>query len=266
MTRYVTDSLYTFELIFSLGILSICIIIALIKKDKVPFWIFLLTTLFHSILELVAQGVGDRVVETTYLFGIIPVGYPIIPIIIGLFEGGLVGISGVLLMRGVVYKDKFSIKVLLLIVGILLLFEIIGTVMIRNNLAIDPSALEITRRHLFTPGSAALLIATYSIGILGIIPWKKIPKKIKWGLLYYYFGLIIISAGMVIPLHITGVRYIEYFNGSTYVRADPFLDILIMYGYNAMIESAGYFMAYYVIFYYLKLLKNRKEIQNNKNK
>ncbi|MHA1753485.1 MAG: hypothetical protein ACTSYZ_14065 [Candidatus Helarchaeota archaeon] len=258
VSRYTTDLLYTFELIFAVAICISCIIVALLKKDKAPLLVFLLTTAFHSTVELIAQGMGTRMVETTLLFGVIPVGYPFIPIIMGLFEGGLVGLSGLLFMRCIIYKDKFAFKYFLLIIAILLFFEISGYLMITRMLLTNPAELEITRRQIFSEGGIIVLIVMYSVSVIGILPWKSIPRKIKFGLLYYYLGIVLISLCMIIPLHVGGIWYIEYFNGVSYSRVNIFLDILIMYGYNGLVESAGFFMGYYVIFYYLKLLKDRK--------
>ncbi|MHA1230115.1 MAG: hypothetical protein ACTSRP_05385 [Candidatus Helarchaeota archaeon] len=264
VSRYVTD-LYTFELVFSVCILIICLFNYFIRKDKYPLYVFSATTLFHSILELIAQGSGTRTVEPTHLFGIIEVGYPFIPIIIGLFEGGMVGLCGLLLMRAVIYKDKFSLKFFLIIIGLLLLFEILGVIIVKGILTTDPGSLEITRRHLFSEGSIILLIIMYSIAIIGILPWKNIPRKNKFGLLYYYIGIVAISLVMIIPLHVAGTRFIEYFDGVNYIKVNIMLQILIMYGYDALVEAAGFFMAYYVLFYYLKWLKPAKiDKQNQK--
>ncbi|MHA1143261.1 MAG: hypothetical protein ACTSRW_00845 [Candidatus Helarchaeota archaeon] len=255
MTRYVTQLLYTFELIFSLGILASCAIVAILKKDKIPLWVFLATSGFHTCMELLAEGVGARVVESTLLFGIIPISYPFTPIILGLFEGGLVGLSGLLFMRAVLFRDKFSLWYFVIVCSIMVLIEIPGAVLIQKTLLVNPAALEITRRDLFSIGSIIILVVMYGIAFVGILPWKKIPKEGKMGLLYYYLGLMIISVAMAIPLHVAGLRYIEIFNGFAYYRTNIFLEILIMYGYTGAIESSGFFVGYYVIYYYLGWFK-----------
>ncbi|MHC1590626.1 MAG: hypothetical protein ACXQS8_00910 [Candidatus Helarchaeales archaeon] len=262
MTRYTTQLLYTFELIFSIAILSSCILVAFLKKDKVPLWVFLATSGFHTCVELWAEGVGIRVVETTLLFGVIPVSYPFTCIILGLFEGGLVGLSGLLCLRAILHRDKFSTYYFIAIAGAMFLLEIPGVIMIRRTLLVDPVALEITRRILFSSGALITLAVMYGFAMICILPWKKVPKKAKQGLLYWYLGLMIISVLMVIPLHVGGVRYIEIFTGTTYMRTNLALEILVMYGYTGAIESSGFFMAYYVPYYLLGWFEERSILQD----
>ncbi|MHA1894091.1 MAG: hypothetical protein ACTSX4_06300 [Candidatus Helarchaeota archaeon] len=257
ITRYVTSMLYTFELLFATAVLISCIIIARRKKDKIPLWIFLATTLFHTCIELWAEGFGIRVVEDTVLFNLIPIVYPITPIILGLFEGGLVGLSGLLLTRILLYKDKFALKFLSSIIGALLFFEIMGIFTIKKVLFENPAALEITRREVFGIGSIIILIIMYTVAIIGILPWKKVSKTGKIGLLYYYLGLVLITTAMDIPLHISGLRYAEIFNGTTYVRVNILLDILILYVFDIGVEAAGFFIAYYVIYHHVGWIEKK---------
>ena len=257
ITRYVTSMLYTFELLFATIILISCIIIATRKKDKVPLWIFLATALFHTCIELWAEGFGIRVVEDTILFNLIPISYPITPIILGLFEGGLVGLSGLLLTRILLYKDRFALKFLSCVIGALLFFEIIGIFSIKKVLLENPGALEITRREVLGSGSIIILIIMYVIAIIGILPWKKVSRNGKVGLLYYYLGLVLITIAMDIPLHVSGLRYAEIFNGTTFVRVNILLDILILYGFDIGVEAAGFFIAYYVIYYHVGWIERR---------
>ncbi|MHA1439293.1 MAG: hypothetical protein ACTSPD_17110 [Promethearchaeota archaeon] len=104
MSRYSTAMLYTFEFIIVLVLFFILIFFYIKDIDKKSLWVYVITGVFHSIMELIAEGLGVRVIKNASIFTI-SVGYPFLPIILGFFEGGMICLGAYHFTRIIVNKD-----------------------------------------------------------------------------------------------------------------------------------------------------------------
>lgn len=81
IVRYATPSLYTFELVVVLGVWAL--VPALWRAgDRRPLAVYTIAGLYSSAFELLAQGSGVRAIADARLFGLVPVGYPLLPFLL----------------------------------------------------------------------------------------------------------------------------------------------------------------------------------------
>ncbi len=251
--------LYTFELIVSIVIFLVVVYFNRKNIDKNSLWVYLLTGIGHSILELVAQGTGTRKIENAYVFNNIPLIYPFTAFILGFFEGGLFCLAAYYFVKSVALKDKFSTKIFIALSVSLFIIIFLGAITMRISIDSGASDVSLTRRDIFSPYSLILMIILYSFSIGYFALNKSIPKKEKLTLLYFYLGVNIFTFIVIFPNHIMGIRYIEKSLDGTYITASLLEQILVMYGYNIGLDAAGYFMAYYVIIYRFHLIEFKRE-------
>lgn len=252
MSRYANYLIYTFEFLFSVVVLIIVIFLYLKKIERNSLKVYLITAFFHTILELIAEGTGTRVINDASLFGI-PIGYPFLPIILGFFEGGLICLGAYHFTRIVVNKDKFSLKFFILLYFIPFTLILFGSIMMRIQLENEPASLSLTRRALLTPMSLILLSIFYSIAVIYLILKKDLKRNDRLAFLYFFIGVVLYTSVMNVPTHIAGVRYIEIMENGDYVYADWFGQIVIMYGFDLLLES-GFYIHYFVIIHYFKMI------------
>ncbi len=255
MSRYSTDALYSFEFTFIFVLFFILIIFWKKLNDKNSLKVYVTTGLLHSIVELVGQGTGARRISTTYLFGVLQVGYPVLPIILGFFEGGLFCLIAYHVVRILANKDAFSLKFALIFSAIMGTLITLGGLSIKQELKSNPFAIIFTRRIIFLPQVLIILIAFFIISFGYFFLKKDIPKEHKKGFIYFYVGMVYVTALMIVPLHILGVRFIEVYQNFIFVYASPLEQVTVMYGFNIAIESAGYFLPYYIIIYHFKWIE-----------
>ena len=253
MTRYGTPLLYTAEFLIVLAVFLIVLIFYIRGTDKKSLWIYLMTGIFHSIMELIAEGTGTRIIEDAVIFGI-PIGYPFLPFILGFFEGGLICLGAYHFTKIVVDKDKFSIKFFTLLYAIPFTLILFGSFAMKAQLENDPTQLTLTRRDLFTPTSIILLSIFYSIAIAYFLLNRSINKEKKLTLLYYFIGVALYTSVMNVPSHIAGIRYIEVQSDGGYVPASLLEQFIVLYALVLVLES-GFYIHYYVIIYHFKMIE-----------
>ena len=109
MTRYSTSLLYTAEFLFDILFLAMVLILYVRGLDKKSLWVYIIFGLLHSVMELIAEGTGTRVIKDAMIFSI-PVGYPFLPFVLGFFEGGFICLGAYHFTRAILNKDKLSMK------------------------------------------------------------------------------------------------------------------------------------------------------------
>jgi len=257
MARYYTNTLYTFELIFDCALFLILLLFYVRKIDKGSLVVFLFTGTIHAILEIFAQITETRVVQDTLLFDIIYVGFPILPIIMGFYEGGVFCLAAYHFVKIIANKDRYSTKFFSILCAITILITTTGAISMRFQLESDPSGVNFTRRTITNPFAIILMISLYSITISYFIINKKISSKDKLTVLYFYLGLVLFTFFMILPVHIFGIRYIEKDANGSYIAANLIEQVLIMYAYQLMTDAAGFFIQDYIVLYHFVYLKDR---------
>jgi hypothetical protein len=219
--------------------------------ERNSLWVFLVTGGFHSVIEAIIALTGVRKIENARILNR-SISFPLPALIVGFFEGGIISLAAFHFARAITYYDSFSIWLFNCFCIIFGLLTLIGSVIIRKQRDSNPTHLQITRRKLFTPGSVCLLLIFFLIacGYL-LFNWSISPQAWK-SLLYFFTGVVIFLAVMIIPLHCLGIRFIEIRTTDGYVRASPFEQIAIMYPFNTILE-AGWFVCNWVLIHALKL-------------
>ncbi|MFX1338300.1 MAG: hypothetical protein ACFFDK_06805 [Promethearchaeota archaeon] len=259
VSRYATPAIYTFEFIVSVIIFLFVLYLNLKDFDKKSIWVFLIASALHSITELIAQGVGTRIIEDAYLFNV-PINYPITAIIIGFFEGGFIALGAYHFVRVLANKDPLSIKFVIITLTILMGFLLLGSYYMRIQIDSNLSPVTLTRRDIFAPNAIILLIFLFSITITYFSLSKKVQPNERITLLYWYLGLALFSLLLVLPTHIFQVRYIEVKNNGGYAPVSVIEQIIIMYGYNICIEATGFLIYIYIFIYHFDLIEIKKGI------
>ncbi|MHA1293877.1 MAG: hypothetical protein ACTSQJ_14565 [Promethearchaeota archaeon] len=258
MSRYGSAVIYTFEFLFSVGLIAILVVLYWKKLDRNSLPVFLISSMFHTILELGAQGLGIRVVTGAMIFSI-EIGYPFICIIIGFFEGGLVGFSAYHFVQWIDKNETYSRNIFLGVSLFLIGFFTIHNLLSQLYFADATSVASITRREIFSPLSILFLIILFLIPILYIFLYKGVLPEERKLLLSFYLGLSLFTLVIIIPNHLSGLRFIEIRTGDTYKKA-PLLDqILIMYGYNGLFESGGFLIQHFIVLHYFGFLRYQKK-------
>ena len=255
MSRYSTDIFYTFEFIVCITILCILIFFAKKSGEKKSLYVYLVTGFLHSIIELIAEGVGNRVISETYLFSVIYLTYPFLPFILGFFEGGLYCLLAYHFVRYLMNRDRFSLKFFLSFTIVFLTFISLGAMRMQSDVLTDPLAVTFTRRALLSISTLILYTVFYIVSIGYFLLNKRVTSRHRLSFFYFYIGLIVVTALMVIPLHLAGIRFIEYSQNGSYFYASIPEQILVLYGYSLAIEAAGIFIPYYVIIYHFNLIQ-----------
>ena len=249
MSRYSSDMLYTFEFIICIAMLVLLIFLAKKRGEKHSLYVYLLTGLLHSIIELVAEGTGNRVISETYLFGKIFITYPFLPFILGFFEGGLFCLIAYHFVRMVMNHDRFSLKFFSVSS---IFFFVMNTL---GGLRMQSGPTTFTRREIFSIGTIITMIIFIAIAVGYFLLKKDIPPKQRKSLFYFYIGLILVTVFMVLPLHILGIRFIEIFQDPLYIYASIPEQILVMYGYSLSLEAAGFFLPFFILIYHFKWIE-----------
>jgi len=249
MSRYSTDMLYTFEFVVSISFFILLFILWRKYGEKNSLLVYLFTGLLHSAVELLAQGSGIRAISSTYLFGTILVSYPFLPFILGFFEGGLYCLLAYHFVRLMMNRDRFSLKFFSFFAIFFIATSTLGALSMQSGVA------TFTRREIFSLGPVILLSIFIIISLGYFIFNRRVTTVHRKSFFYFYLGLFLVTAMMVIPLHILGIRFIEVYQEGTYVYASFFEQIAVMYGYSLAIEAAGFFLPYYVLIYHFKLIE-----------
>ena len=255
MTRYSSGSMiYNFE--FVLLIIFTLISVYLWKKrdDKSSFLVFIIAGSLESCIELIAQGFGVRIITETYLFNVFYVGYPFLPFILGFYEGGVFCLLSYQFVKYMLLKNKFSGILFGASTATITFFTFIGAMMMRLSINAGDTAINLTRRNVFNPGTTLILIVCYCITFGYLFINKNVLKKDWSGLFYWYLGIVILYGLVFVSLNIFMIRYIEIMEGSMYVTASFYEQLLVLYGYGLALEPTGFFLPLYIIIHRFKLL------------
>lgn len=255
MSRYSTGILYNFEFLVCISIFLVLLFFWKKFKEKNSMSVYLITGTLHSVVELIAEGVGTRVISITTLFGIIKLGYPFTAFILGFFEGGLFCLMAYYVVRIFMNKDRFALKFVLIFSIIFSILITLGAINMNMTIKSNPFSIIFTRREIFSSTAIILLILFFIISFSYFFLNKKILFKYKKSLLYFYFGMIYVTVLFIVPLHILAIRFIEVNQNNIFIYASLTEQIIIMYGFNIGLEAAGYFLPYYIIIYYFKLIE-----------
>lgn len=265
MARYATDLLYIFEF---LVVIALFVILLLIWKKsrkigKNSFLVYIISGLYHTGIELLAQGTGNREVPEITI-NTITIGYPFLPFILGFFEGGLFCLIAYHFVNYIIQKSSFSKKFALILTSILLGFIILNSVKSYFDLLVDTSGYDFTAREIFSWLTIILLIISFVISFGYFFLNKNISKIYKKSFMYWYLGLIIFTFVLCFPLNIFGIRYIASFDGSSYVTVSILEQFLVLYVYSLSLEAAGFFLPIYIILYKFKIVEFENEnLRNN---
>ncbi len=253
IVRYSTPALYTFELVVVLAVWVV--VLALWRAgDRRSLAAYVIGGLYNSGIELLAQGSGVRTILDVRLFGVLPVGYPLLPLILGFFEGGVLLLTGFEILRGLRERDRRALRVGIGITAGLLALIIPGALQMRAQLAADPQSLALTTRGLLRPGSIAILAACYSVGLGYAFLASPTPRRDRRGLLGWYAIIAAVAVTWYTPAFLTGGRSIGTLQNGTYTLVSLPEQIAVLYGYSIVFEAAGFYLPVYVILRLCRLL------------
>ena len=113
MVRYSTPALYTFELVVVVAVW----VLVLWRRTTDPrsLTVYVIAGSYDSAVELLAQGSGVRTIAGAQIFGAIMVGYPVLPFILGFFEGGVLLLVGYGILRGIQERDRRAMRMALIL-------------------------------------------------------------------------------------------------------------------------------------------------------
>jgi hypothetical protein len=109
-----------------------------------------------------------------------------------------------------------------------------------------------TRRDLFHAGGLINLAIYFAVSVGYFVLYKRVTNAHRKSFVYYYLGMILVTAFFIVPFHIIGVRFIEIAPG---VLASLPEQILLMYGWNLAVEAVVLFLPQYVLIYHFKLIE-----------
>jgi hypothetical protein len=245
MTRHSTELMLTFELVADVLVGGLVIYLYRARVDRNSVWVYFLIGGLHAILEVYLALAGVRRIEHPAIAGI-PIGFPLPAIITGIFEGGLIGLAAYHFVRAVVNGDLLSRRIFVWFCVVFGTLTTISSLMIRIQLRSHPDALTLTRRALFTWGGAGLLPAFFLVAATYFLLNRRLSAVARYTALYYYAGVVIFLAVMIVPLHAFGIRFIERGEAHGYARASALEQLVIMYLFNILLE-AGWFVCDYVL-------------------
>lgn len=247
MVRYSTPALYTFELVIALAVGILVTVLWKRNGDPRPAAVYVVAGLYDSAVELIAQGSGVRLIPDVQLFGVLPLGYPFLPFILGFFEGGVLLLTGYEILRAVQDGNEAAKRTAFaLTLGLFVLISI-GTIATSAQLKLDPDALAVTSRTLFSPSSLLLLAFCYGVSLAYVFGGKGNGARERWGLAVWYAGVAIVAAVWYTPPLIGGTRVIGTLRDGVYVPVGWFEQIAVLYGYSIVFEAAGFYLPVYVI-------------------
>ncbi|MBD3228286.1 MAG: hypothetical protein GF329_08855 [Candidatus Lokiarchaeota archaeon] len=266
MARYATDLLYIFEFLVVISLFAVLMLIwkKSGKDGKTSLLVYIISGLYHTGIELLAQGTGVREVPEITI-GTIIIGYPFLPFVLGLFEGGIFCLIAYHFVRYMIQRSNFSKKFILIFTGIILFFLIMNSIKSYFDLLIGASGYKFTAREIFSIPTIIIIIICFAISFGYFFLNKNISKIYKKSFIYWYIGLVIFTLVLVLPLNVFGIRYIASYNGTTYVAVSIIEQILVLYIYSLSLEAAGFFLPIYIILYQFKIIQFEDKIKDKKD-
>jgi len=254
MVRYSTEALYTFEAAVVLAVWILVLVLWRQSGDARPLAVYVVGGLYNSGIELLAATSGTRTVTDVQLFGVLPVGFPVLPLILGFFEGGVLILVGFQLVRGILERDRRALWVGLGVMGTLCALISVGAASMREQLAANPDALTLTVRALFTPGSLAILGGCCGVALAYVFGVRRGDARERKMLLLWAAGIALTCAAWYTPVFLSGARRISALVDGSYVPVGMFEQIAVLYGFSLAFEAAGFYLPVYVILRALGLI------------
>jgi len=246
------NMIYTYEFIVVIIILIILILFWKLRDDRNSLFVYIITGIIETIIELLASASGIRTIEKTYLFEVFYIGFPLLQVIMGFFEGGVICIIAYHLIQGIMLKNKLSLKFSLSYLIVSTIIMMFSRVSLFFNVSQDSNS--ITRRSIFSLGSIILLISCFLVSFGYFFLNKTIDKRDRISFLLWYLFIIVVYFPVFLISHITMTRFIEIEQNGTY-KVAPLLDqILVLYVYGLGLEAGGLFLPFYVIIHYFHLI------------
>lgn len=254
VVRHSSQALYSFELLVALLAWVLVLAVWWRSGDKAPLLAYLIGGLYDTAVELLAQATGVRGMPEVRLFGRWAVGFPVLPFILGFFEGGVLLLAGFGLVRGVLAHDRRALVLGVGVAGGLAAIIVLATLAMKARLGLDPNAFEITSRALFSKGSLLILAACYSLSI-GYACLDRGGERRDWrGLLLWYGSIALVAATWYTPAFAAGVRGIATLHDGQFTTVSLGEQFLVLYGYSIVFEAAGFYLPVYVILRRCRLL------------
>lgn len=255
MVRESTTFLYTFELVVVVAVAILVLVLWRTTGDARALAAYLVGGLYDSVIELLAAGSGARTVTPVALFGVLPVGFPVLPLILGFFEGGVLVLAAFELTRGILERDRRALRVGAGIVVALCVLITIGAVGMPGYLAAHPEEMIRTVRTLFAPTSLLILAASWGLTLAYVfgLGSARDPK----GLLVWYLTLLLAAGVWYTPVFVSGTRRIAALVDGTYQPVGMVEQVAVLYGFSLLFEAAGFYLPVYVILRWLGLLGRR---------
>jgi len=247
MVRESTTLLYSFELVVVVAAAILVLVLWRATGDARALGAYLVGGLYDSVIELLAAGSGARTVTPVALFGVLPVGFPVLPLILGFFEGGVLVLAAFELTRGVLERDRRALRVgagIVVALGALITIGAAGTDM-PGYLVAHPEARVRTVRALFAPASLLILAASWGLTLAYVFGRGSAgdPK----GLLVWYVTLLLAAGVWYTPVFVSGTRRIAALVDGTYQPVGMVEQIAVLYGFSLLFEAAGFYLPVYVL-------------------
>lgn len=255
MVRNSTPALYTFEFVVVVAVWVLVVLLWRRGGDARPLAAYVVGGLFNSGIELLAAASGTRTVTAVALFGVLPIGFPFLPLILGFFEGGVLVLAAFELTRGLVERDRLALRVGAGIVVVLCLLISIGAAGMPGYLAAHPEAATRTVRALFTPGSLRILVACWGVA-LAYVFWIGDARD-RRNLFVWYATLVGTAGTWYTPVFLSGTRHIAALVDGVYQPVGMLEQIAVLYGFSLLWEAAGYYLPVYVMLRLLGLFAPR---------
>ena len=204
--------------------LAISLFFAFKKEDNNYIVIFISSTIFFGIVELILSSLGMRAESwTVMVFGVVIPTY-LTWLFQGLGEGAIYGVSGFLFLDMYLKRDdekEFKLRRNLFIITMIIVF--ICSIIV----GILGSTKPITSvRPMF--GVVAILylslVIIISLGLAKFVAFEGFLKDLK----NYLIGSFIFIVVNLEPMHILGTRYIGVLTNGNVTYADPIYQVLIM--------------------------------------
>jgi hypothetical protein len=217
-----------------------------IYKKKDYFWVYVTGTIIWAILEFSVQYIGVRAFNPVTLFGI-PISLPIVALLRGAAEGGVVAFGGLVITDLLINKKTRLFGAILTILTAVVLT--LGTT--RNALPQKIiGGLVSSRRDMFSIGE----IITFSIAIIVSIYWIFVSdKKTKNRAILLLIVMTILSGVWTIASVISNMRWIEVVTNGVLVEAPLILSFLALF-YDCLVEIGFMYLPFFFIPYFLGLL------------
>lgn len=247
VVRSSSHALYSFELVVVAMVWVLVLALWFRGGDRRPLWAYLAGGLYNTGVEVLAQTSGVRTMPDVLLFGTLPVGFPVLPFILGFFEGGVLLLAGFEVVRGLLERERRSLRVgAAIVVGVLALV-IVGVVAMRARAAGHGAVVEVTARALFSSGSLLILSVCYAVGIGFALLDVRGDGHDRRGLLLWYVVVASIAAAWYTPAFVAGTRGIARLQDGAYVPPGTIEQVAVLYGYSIVFEAAGFYLPVYVL-------------------